>query len=133
MRLDASSGIVRGMSVRCLIVDDNPGFLETASRVLTGGGMTVVGTAGTGAEALAKARETRPDIVLVDIMLASESGFDLAQQLVEELESSVKVVLISTHSAEDFADLVEASPAIGFVPKSRLSASAVNDILSEAS
>src|SRR6266480_7859194 len=44
------------MSVRCMVVDDNPGFLESASKVLNSGGLTVVGTAAT----IASARRQRP-------------------------------------------------------------------------
>ena len=116
-----------------MVVDDNPGFLETASRVLSRGGLTVVASAATSAEALARVRETQPDVVLVDIVLGSESGLDLARQLAAESQSQgTKVILISTHSAEDFADLIAASPAIGFLPKSRLSAEAVEELLAQS-
>jgi DNA-binding NarL/FixJ family response regulator len=115
-----------------MVVDDNPGFLETASKVLSRGGLTVVGSATTSADALARVRETQPDVVLVDILLGSESGLDLARQLAAESESQrTKVILIPTHSAEDFADLIAASPAIGFLPKSRLSSEAVEELLAE--
>jgi two-component system, NarL family, nitrate/nitrite response regulator NarL len=120
------------MSVRCLVVDDNLGFLETATKVLRGGGIRIVGVASTSADAMARARETRPDVVLVDVLLGSESGLDLARQLAADLDSGTKVILISTHSAEDFADLIEASPAIGFLPKSRLSAGAVEQLLAQS-
>jgi two-component system, NarL family, nitrate/nitrite response regulator NarL len=123
-----------GMSVRCIVVDDNPGFLETASKVLSRGGLTVVGSASTSADALARVRETQPEVVLVDILLGSESGLDLARELAADSGShGTKVILISTHSAEDFADLIAASPAIGFLPKSRLSAEAVEELLAESS
>jgi two-component system nitrate/nitrite response regulator NarL len=117
--------------VRCLIVDDSPAFLETASRILSDGGITVVDVAATTAEALARARESKPDVVLVDLMLGSESGLDLARQIPED-SGRTKVILISTHSAEDFADLIAATPAIGFLPKSRLSAEAIEQLLAEA-
>jgi CheY-like chemotaxis protein len=120
------------MSVRCMVVDDNPGFLETASKVLSRGGLTVVGSATTSADALARVRETQPDVVLVDVLLGSESGLDLARQLAADSDlHGTKVILISTHSAEDFADLIAASPAIGFLSKSRLSGTAVEELLAE--
>jgi DNA-binding NarL/FixJ family response regulator len=116
-----------------MVVDDNPGFLEIASKVLSRGGLTVVGSAATSADALARVRETQPDVVLVDILLGSESGLDLARQLAAESDPhGTKVILISTHSAEDFADLIAASPASGFLPKSRLSAGAVEELLTES-
>ncbi len=114
------------MTVRCLIVDDNPGFLETAGKVLTNGGISVVGVASTSADALRQAEEADPDVVLVDIVLGSESGLDLARQLAA---ARARVILISTHAEEDFADLIADSPAIGFLPKWKLSAVAINDLL----
>jgi hypothetical protein len=42
------------------------------------------------------------------------------------------VILISTHAEQDLAQLIEASPALGFVSKARFSASAISDILERA-
>jgi len=60
-------------------VDDSYDFLRAARTVLESGGMTVVGATTSSAEALLQVRETSPDVVLVDIVLGSESGFDLAR------------------------------------------------------
>ena len=120
------------MSVRCLVVDDNRDFLRAARRVLESGGITVVGATTSSAEALLQAEQTNPDVVLVDIVLGSESGFDLARQLTTALRPRrAAVILISTHGEEDFRDLIAASPAIGFLPKWKLSASAIEDLLGE--
>jgi CheY-like chemotaxis protein len=117
-------------SPRVLVVDDSPGFLGAAARVLRGEGMVVVGTAATSAEALSRTREMEPDVVLVDIDLGPESGLELARQLAAEPDARrTRIILISTHSAEDFADVIAASPAIGFLPKSRLSARAIEQLL----
>jgi CheY-like chemotaxis protein len=117
-------------SPRVLVVDDSPGFLGAAARVLRGEGMVVVGTAATSAEALSRTREMEPDVALVDIDLGPESGFELARQLAAEPDARrTRIILISTHSAEDFADVIAASPAIGFLPKSRLSATAIEQLL----
>jgi DNA-binding response OmpR family regulator len=59
-----------------LIVDDNQSFLEAARVLLEREGLTVAGVALTSAEALREAETLRPDIVLVDISLGEESGFD---------------------------------------------------------
>ena len=107
------------MQIRCLIVDDNQPFLDAARLLLEREGMAVVGTATTSAEALRLEEELRPDVVLVDIRLDQESGFDLARRL------SAKAILISTHTQSEYADEIAASPAAGFIPKARLSASAV--------
>jgi DNA-binding NarL/FixJ family response regulator len=91
--------------------------------------LTVVGTASTIAEAVRQVRELRPDIVLVDIMLGTESGFDLARRLAE-VDGGAAVILISTHDEADFDDLIAATPALGFVPKSALSADAIQQLVS---
>jgi DNA-binding NarL/FixJ family response regulator len=118
------------MALRCLVVDDNTGFLEAARALLDRQGVDVVGLAFTGAEALRLAQELQPDVALVDIDLGEESGFDLVRLLSEQggLAPS-SLVLISTHSEDDFADLIAQSPAVGFLSKSELSAAALEDIL----
>ena len=54
---------------RCLIVDDNPGFLDAARGLLQREGVAVVGTASTSAEAAQRVEQLRPDVALVDIDL----------------------------------------------------------------
>jgi DNA-binding NarL/FixJ family response regulator len=118
------------MALRCLIVDDNERFLEAARGLLERQGIAVVGVASTGAEALRRAEELRPDVLLVDIDMGEESGIELTQRLATAGEGEPpRVILISAHSEKDFADLVAASPALGFVPKAELSARAIHGLL----
>lgn len=113
-----------------LIVDDSQFFLDAARVLLEREGLRVVGVAATSAEALQCAAELRPEIVLVDILLGGESGFDLARRLAERHRGSVpKVILISTHSEADFADLIAESPATGFLLKAELSADAIRRLV----
>ena len=118
------------MPIRLLIVDDNTHFLEAARRLLEREGMTVVGVASTTLDALRRAEELRPDVTLVDIELGQESGFDLARRLTEGTETPrPPVILISAYPEQDLADLIEASPALGFLPKSGLSGRAIIDLV----
>ncbi len=72
----------------------------------------------------------RPDVVLVDITLDGESGFDLARRLAEpDRVGRPAVILISTHAQEDLADLIAECPAAGFLSKSELSADAIRRVL----
>ena len=113
-----------------LIVDDSWLFLETARDRLEKGGLRVVGVAATSAEALRRAEELRPEVVLVDVMLGNESGFDLARRLAaHHRDGGPAVVLISTYSAADFAGPIAESPAAGFLPKQDLSADAIRRIV----
>ena len=115
--------------LRCLIVDDNTAFLEAAARLLKREGMTVAGLATAITDALRQAQDLRPDIVLVDISLGYESGFDLARRLAEADTGGAMVILISTHEEADFADLIEEAPVAGFVAKSGLSSAAILQVI----
>jgi DNA-binding NarL/FixJ family response regulator len=116
------------VNARCLIVDDSSRFLAAARGLLEHEGMVVVAIASTGAEALRLTEELRPDVVLVDIDLGGESGLDVARQLAAAA-TPAPVILISTHAEEDFGGLIAASPAIGFLPKTALSAHAIRELL----
>jgi DNA-binding NarL/FixJ family response regulator len=132
-RLDVRA-ILSRVPLRCLIVDDNESFLEIAAASLAGDDLDVVGTATTSAEALRQVSELQPEVVLVDINLGEESGFDLARMLVERFPRlALGVVLISTRAEQDFGGLIKASPAAGFISKTRLSARVVRDLVASRS
>ena len=132
-RLDRAA-MLRPVPLRCLIVDDNEFFLEIAAASLAGDDLDVVGTATTSAEALRQVRESQPEVVLVDINLRGESGFELARMLVERFPRLASgVVLISTRAEQDFGGLIKASPAAGFIPKTQLSARAVRALVASRS
>lgn len=119
-----------GIMLRCLIVDDSWHFQQAARGLLERQGFEVVGLATTGAEALRQVEQLRPDVTLVDIDLGAESGFDVALRLQHNSgRTPGPVILISTHAEQDYAELIAASPAIGFLPKSALSADAIRDLL----
>jgi len=112
---------------RYLLVDDNEPFLAAARAMLERDGAEVVGTAANRAEAIPLAAALQPDVILVDIDLGDDSGFDLARDLAAD--RSAPVVLISAYPESEFADLVAASPAIGFIAKAELSTGAVTALL----
>ena len=121
------------MALRCLIVDDNRSFLDSARFLLERDGLIVVGDASAIADALVAVESTRPDVVLADISLGDESGFDLARRLAATGTGAPLVVLISTSAEADYADLVASSPAAGFIPKAQLSAAAIHSIATRSS
>lgn len=112
-----------------MIVDDNVSFVEAAVNLLEREGVTVAGVAYTSEEALRRTQELCPDVVLVDITLGSESGFDLARRLAETAPGAT-LILISTHAESDYVDLIAESPAVGFVPKFELSADVISRLAS---
>jgi len=119
--------------MRLLIVDDNAHFLEAARDLLEREGMTVVAVASTRVEALRRAGELQPDVTLVDIDLGDDSGFDLARQLADASGGErSKVILISAYPEQDLVELIDESPAIGFVSKSDLSRNAIAQLVARA-
>jgi CheY-like chemotaxis protein len=113
--------------LRCIIVDDSVEFLGAARSLLEQEGVVVEAVAATLADALQRVGELRPQVALVDIDLGRESGFEVARRVRDSAPTSV--ILISTHSEDDFADLIAESPAAGFISKSELSAHAIHDVL----
>ena len=129
MPANAAAGDAGAVLMRCLLVDDNKAYTETARRVLDQGGVTVTGTASSIAEALLQASELQPDVILIDIALGNENGFDLARRLAGDDASGPAVIMISSSAEGDYADLVADSPALGFLPKAELSADGIRRIL----
>jgi DNA-binding NarL/FixJ family response regulator len=121
--------MLRTVALRCLIVDDNPDFLAAARRLLTRDRIEVVGVALQAAEALRLADALQPDVVLVDVYLGADDGFELAHRFAERTGAGPAVLMISTYGEKDLVDLLAASPAVGFVPKSELSGAAIHAAL----
>ena len=119
--------------MRCVIVDDNQGFLRAASRLLEQEGLRIVGTASNGEDAVRCAAELQPDVTLLDIDLHGESGFDLAWRLTRDPDLRPGVLIfVSAQAEEDVADMVETSPAVGFLAKTSLSAASIERLVQAA-
>jgi DNA-binding NarL/FixJ family response regulator len=114
---------------QCLIVDDNPEFAAAARSLLERQGMTIVGVATTGAGALRDYQKLRPEVTLVDVDLGQESGFAVAEQLHRACAEPSPVILISSYDEAEWADLIAASPAAGFLHKFALNADNIRDVV----
>ena len=119
-----------------MIVDDHADFLGAARAALECEGIEVVGVATTSAQAIARTRDLRPDVVLIDVFLGQESGFVLAERIAEDTGPPAAgrpaVILMSTAAGTDLAELIKASPAIAFLPKRNLTGGAVHQVLDHA-
>jgi two-component system, NarL family, nitrate/nitrite response regulator NarL len=130
MRAAKTGAMLRPMPVRLLIVDDNERFLAASRAALQRQGLEVIAVARSLAEGLLRAQLLRPDLVLVDIGLGEDSGFELVRQLASDDDTAdLNVILISTQSEDDFAELIRESPAVGFVSKWELSRFAIEEVL----
>jgi two-component system nitrate/nitrite response regulator NarL len=103
-------------------------FREMARAVLVDGGFDVVGEAADAESALARARDLQPDCVLLDVQLGEADGFDVAEALASANAASV-VVLTSGRDPDELQPLINGSAARGFIPKEKLSATALQELL----
>lgn len=118
------------LPLSCLIVDDNASFLEASRAMLDGKALNVIGHACTADDALRRAVELRPDLVLLDIDLGDDSGIEVAKALESDHgDAAPMVIFISAHPEEDFADLVAETAALGFIAKSELCGPAIDELL----
>ncbi|MBI2865894.1 MAG: response regulator transcription factor [Chloroflexi bacterium] len=113
--------------MRVLLVDDYALFRDGVASLLATRGYQVVGQASDGAEALVKARELKPDLVLMDIRMPRVGGLE-ATRLIKAVLPEVKVVMLTV--SDDEADLFEAikSGAQGYLLKD-MKAEAFFDLL----
>jgi CheY-like chemotaxis protein len=119
-----------GCDMRCLIVDDSADFRDAASAMLERAGISVVGKASNSAEALRCYEDSHPDVALVDVDLGGEDGFELAEQLNRVgTASALAVILVSTYAESDLAEMIDASPAVGFLQKFSLSPDAIRSLV----
>lgn len=85
---------------KILVVDDSPTERFFLAEVLTRGGYAVV-TAESGPEALAKIRTERPSLVVMDVVMPGESGFQVVRTLTRDPETqAIPVILCTSKSAE---------------------------------
>jgi CheY-like chemotaxis protein len=118
------------MSLRCLIVDDSRDFLEAARLLLESEGITVVGVATNGVEALRRVAELQPDVTLVDVNLGIEDGFDVARSIAAASERTPgRVILISTYAEDDLLDPPSTGSELPFLSKTRLCAESLREAL----
>lgn len=104
-------------AIRLMIVDDHPMWRDGVERDLSEAGFTVVATAGTGTEALARFPAARPDVVVLDLQIPDPNGVAVTAEVVRQ-DASVKVLILSASGEQaDVLDAVKAG-ALGYLVKS---------------
>ncbi len=114
-----------GRPVGVLLVDDHPVWRDGVRADLeAGGGVRVVGEAGSADEAVAVAVRERPDVVLLDLHLPGVPGVAVIRRLAERLPSARVLVLSASAEEADVLDAVKAGAA-GYLLKSATGAEVV--------
>lgn len=105
------------MSIRILLADDH-GVIRAGLRALLEGypDMTVVGEASDGAEAMAKAFELKPNIVLMDVSMPNIGGIEATRQLLQR-EPGMRVLILTVHEEESLLKEVIRAGAAGYIVK----------------
>jgi DNA-binding NarL/FixJ family response regulator len=103
--------------LKVLIVDDHEALRAGVRSVLESRGIEVCGEATNGQEALAKAIQLQPDIVILDITMPVLDGFTAAREISKRLPG-VGILLLSMHESSSMVNVAKSSGARGYVAKS---------------
>ncbi|GFE15729.1 DNA-binding response regulator [Streptomyces glebosus] len=119
---DAGEGMalpaVAGPAVTLLIADDDDVTRSGLGMLLTAQpGITVVGEAADGVEAVDRARSLRPDVVLMDVRMPRLNGIDATRQLLGEAADPPRIVVITTFENDGYVTAALSAGASGFVLK----------------
>ncbi len=104
------------LGLRLLLVDDSPIFLEGLRNLLMARGLTVIGTAHDGLEAQEKARELRPDVIVMDVTMPRCNGLE-ATRLIKAEFPKIKIVMLTVSEEDDHLFEAIQNGASGFLLK----------------
>ena len=104
------------MTLRVVVVDDQELVRTGFSLILERAGMSVVGQATDGLEALEIVRQTHPDVVLMDVRMPRMDGIEATRLLVDELPGT-KVVALTTFDLDEYIYAAVRAGASGFLLK----------------
>jgi DNA-binding NarL/FixJ family response regulator len=103
--------------LKVLIVDDHEALRAGVRSVLESRGIEVCGEAANGQEALAKAVQFQPDLIILDITMPVLDGFTAAREITKRLPG-VGILLLSMHESASMVNIAKSSGARGYVAKS---------------
>ncbi|AWZ07293.1 MULTISPECIES: response regulator transcription factor [unclassified Streptomyces] len=106
-------------SCTTLLIADDDEVTRSGLRTLLAmqPGIAVVGEAADGIEAVERARQLRPDVVLMDVRMPRRNGIEATRQLLAGSADPPKVVMITTFENDDYVTAALSAGASGFVLK----------------
>jgi DNA-binding NarL/FixJ family response regulator len=108
---------LQASTVRILVVDDYEPFRQFVRSMLgKRQDLQIVGEASDGLQAVLKAEELKPDLMVLDIGLPSLNGFEVARRI-RKLRPECKIIFMSQGSSTDLAQEAFSSGAVGYVVK----------------
>ena len=117
-----------GVSFRILIVDDEPQIRDILRKIIDRHeNWTVCGEAADGVQAIDKAAELKPDLILLDISMPNLDGLSALPRIREQCPDS-GIVILTLHESLDMARASSAAGAWGYVAKSLAATALVPEI-----
>jgi DNA-binding NarL/FixJ family response regulator len=114
--------------IRILLVDDHSLICEGLTVLLEGRtGMTIVGTAATGTEAISTAARLKPDLIVMDLMLPDMNGIEATQRIVDQLPLTRIIALSASGTSEHVYRAIRAG-ARGYLLKNGISSELLSAI-----
>lgn len=106
--------------IRVLIVDDQQLFADGLRVVIESRAshFEVIGIVGNGKEAVAAAKEKRPDVILMDVRMPEMDGV-VATRIIHERYPEIKILILTTFDDDEYVKQSLGSGAIGYILKSR--------------
>jgi DNA-binding NarL/FixJ family response regulator len=111
-----SNGAAPAEGLRVVIADDHPFYRQGLARLLTQSGVSVIGQASNGPDAIELVERLAPDVAVIDLNMPGMSGVEVTRRLNERMPAS-RVLVVSVSAQED--DVTEAilAGASGYVLK----------------
>lgn len=119
------------MKLKIFIVDDADIMRKLVQQYLgQNEAVAIVGEATSGEEAIAKAKESQPDVVLLDVNLPGMSGAEVVRRL-RPIIPNIRIYFFSAYEVNDLKDLNLNIPVDGFIRKSSIKAGLLEMIQKE--
>lgn len=104
-------------TIKVLIVDDNAKFIHSVKKILSKEqNIEVIGEAREGHEAILKAKEFKPDIVLMDVRMPEMGGIE-ATRRISQIMPETKIIFLTIYDMEEYREAATAAGADDYIIK----------------
>ena len=105
------------MTTRVLIADDQALVRDGFRMILEAEDFEVVGEAADGLEAVLAARETNPDVILMDVRMPKVDGLQATRKLLERNDTGARILILTTFDLDEYVYEALRAGASGFLLK----------------
>jgi two-component system, NarL family, nitrate/nitrite response regulator NarL len=117
-----------GRPLRILIADDHETVRKGISAILSSrGSFEMCGEAANGIEAIAKAKELKPDLIVLDITMPELGGFEAAK-VIRKLYPDMHILFLSMHDGKHLIEAAKSIPVQGFVVKNQVAQTLIDAV-----